>query len=435
MTHFSSIIFPVIIIIVVSGILAIVAATQIENILPRPPPSFDFPVTINRFWTIQSSWEQVVLYYNGDRLGANFKNMGQPRERGMARATGVFETVGTLQRNARYSYWNGTHYVERVILMPSGSPINRPNNLTLSNRGSTKDAVYNFDQIDYDNASLVFTLQTGYSGGWNGENMVQSLTSLYSNVITFEFIRKLSGGLVNIVPMTSVRVYMQMPRISTLNAEFLMLFSNGALFFTFLLISPLPLLLYQLLVEKASGTKDMMKMMGLKMGVYWFQFYLWNFMNYLLVCFAGLIIGLVYQWSFLYQSNPVTWMLVVFVFFFNLNSLLYCISCVTTNLKFGIILAYLMVLVDPIVGSAVAITLNVLTFPYDFLLRIRYLWPTHGLYEAISGGIILPCLRNECPGVLDVFRWGPLSYGIIVMISQSVLLFSIGMYEKLTNFF
>jgi ABC-type multidrug transport system ATPase subunit len=314
-------------------------------------------------------------------------------------------------------FYNGSRWITIRRLRPTGFPLNSTNWMLDYSQGWSQSVVaYFFDEIDF-NKTLKFKVQAYPSYTWNSFSRVQR--SLFMNMISTDYLNKLSGSLIRLVPMETIEIKAWSSHSSPI--QILDIFTNGVLYFVFILISPLPLLFYHLLNEKAKGTQDMMRMMGMKMLVYWPQFYLWNLLNYLVVIFAGIIIGLVYRWEFMLKSNAIAWILPTIIWFFNLNAFIYLASTIVTNIKFGLVLSYLVVLLDPFAGMAVAVSLNMFSFPYSYLLSVRYIFPTQGLHEAVSAGILLQCVRNKCPSFDDIFAGGPLAIGLIVMISQTLL--------------
>lgn len=96
-------------------------------------------------------------------------------------------------------------------------------------------------------------------------------------------------------------------------------------------------------------------------------------------------------------------------------------------MKIAILWGYMIVIGEPLIGITISSVLNILTFPYDYLLNIRFLYPTSGLYESLVG-ILIKCQKfSSCPGFRDLFEWNAFTRGIVVMILQTILLNLLGL--------
>ena len=75
--------------------------------------------------------------------------------------------------------------------------------------------------------------------------------------------------------------------------------------------------------------------------------------------------------------------------------------------------------------------------PLNIITRIVYIIPTYGLHLSLENGIILKCVREECPGMNDIVNGSSITIGIGLMIGHSILVTILAYFieSKKSDFF
>lgn len=258
------------------------------------------------FENYNSNYKYPIFFYFGSNKTA-LGNIGWPRNQ----TTGLWRAVAPYQFQNTFRICNrGFCNVTISELSPRFRDLNDPNDFFNIIRESNQtngyhapfSAAFFFKDIDFENYKLRYSIIGPNIGPFYYGESPSTIRTLYSSMFASEFVKRISNDQVNYRKSTATPIYKFEFKL-TFEKDIFRLFHSGIPFFAFLIISPLPLLLYSIMIEKTQGTKEMMKLMGMKMIVYWFQMNIWNLINYLLVIIIGIIIGIIFKWEFIYNSK------------------------------------------------------------------------------------------------------------------------------------
>ena len=100
--------------------------------------------------------------------------------------------------------------------------------------------------------------------------------------------------------------------------EFSIIDLVGGFFFPFVLFMLMPIIMSMVMYEKEYRLREVMKMMGLKMDVYWLVTYLLFLSEYCLLCFVFWLFGALAQINFFTLHSPIVIFLYLFIWGNNL---------------------------------------------------------------------------------------------------------------------
>ena len=124
----------------------------------------------------------------------------------------------------------------------------------------------------------------------------------------------------------------------------------------------LPVFVYLLVLEKKEKHLEMMRIMGLSKSTYWIVNFIFNYCLYLVVLLIVLVLGLIFQITVFYKTNPVVYIILFLLWGFQQNSLAFLFSSLFSEPKAASVVSYMFVFLG--LGIAYQISLFIIG-PYS----------------------------------------------------------------------
>eukprot|EP01094_Clydonella_sp_ATCC50884_P004693 TRINITY_DN13724_c0_g1_i1.p1 TRINITY_DN13724_c0_g1~~TRINITY_DN13724_c0_g1_i1.p1 ORF type:complete len:845 (+),score=259.83 TRINITY_DN13724_c0_g1_i1:97-2631(+) len=160
----------------------------------------------------------------------------------------------------------------------------------------------------------------------------------------------------------------------------------------------LPVFLRAIVVEKEDRLREMMKMMGLRMSIYWGVMYLFNAVLYIIVMVVTIAVSLAFQLRFITQTSIIVQLLLWATWGMSLIAVSILLSVVFQKTQSATIAGYVIVIASVIVSYV----LNYMIFnqsTQDLLTVSLMLYPPFAFYRGIyligANCTILDCLTVD----------------------------------------
>lgn len=182
-------------------------------------------------------------------------------------------------------------------------------------KGALYTTAYVFDEVSVDNSVLDFGVYYNYTISY-GRDIVGAMS-----LITQAFASLLPSPRI-VANFVGIK---KLPQKDDYN-EFDITSLVGGLFFALILHQLLPVFLSSLAYEKENRIREMMKMMGLRMPIYWLVNYFWCYLLYCFVAAFLIIAGLVFQFRFFTVNNFGVYFILFFLWGHTLVAMSFLIS-------------------------------------------------------------------------------------------------------------
>jgi len=108
-----------------------------------------------------------------------------------------------------------------------------------------------------------------------------------------------------------------------------------------------------LVYEKENGLREIMKMMGLKMWVYWLVTYFFDLLLYVITTFLIILLGVALGFRYFILNSPV----LIFLFFFiwgnTMIALAFLLSVFFVKTRSAIIIGYIILILSGIISDSI----------------------------------------------------------------------------------
>lgn len=195
--------------------------------------------------------------------------------------------------------------------------------------------------------------------------------------------------------------------ISSILAAFLFPFAFSFLF---------PVYVYGIVHEKQEKLREIMKMNGLKMKMYWIINYLYNLVLYSTVTLVVIIIGIIFGLPFFTKTSGLLTILLFLGWGLNQISFGFMLTTFFSKARTATIICYLLVIFGILISNVV----NAAAYSDSEANSGYLIWPAFAFYRAIYL-IGTNCADNLCPQTKDMGTGSEYSTILIILYLEAIV--------------
>eukprot|EP01087_Luapelamoeba_hula_P007099 TRINITY_DN1722_c0_g1_i1.p1 TRINITY_DN1722_c0_g1~~TRINITY_DN1722_c0_g1_i1.p1 ORF type:complete len:950 (+),score=149.32 TRINITY_DN1722_c0_g1_i1:132-2981(+) len=245
------------------------------------------------------------------------------------------------------------------LLFPDPLQITRPNtNISLAyEQQASREVIDNFlydkfgERPDYAAAYEFITLDTADNNYVFNVFYNYSLTRGRDIASSASFVTDALSSLINGAVFGYVYAGVQAIPNKGDDREFDLASLVGPLLYSLILHQLLPVFLGAIVYEKEHRLREMMKMMGMKMWLYWFIVYLWNYFLYFVLMCILIFGGIILRFKFFTVNATATYFFLFAIWGHTLIALTFFLSVFFTNTRTAIVFSYFYIIAQAFVGQ------------------------------------------------------------------------------------